>query len=161
MVKIALGIANVVISFVFCSNKDAVANEHSRKVYADLDAVQTAVVSSSLGPDLHAEVIVPLAEEPVGAPTIMQWEYLDPNTVRTYDIPIHITATPADYTFESLTGLPQGFTPLQQFPYNNSISSQPPPPQRETCLYIFWDYSRTCRHLWTDMHLTYLLDTLA
>ena len=121
-------IANVVISFVFCSNKDAVANEHSRKVYADLDAVQTAVVSSSLGPDLHAEVIVPLAEEPVGAPTIMQWEYLDPNTVRTYDIPIHITATPADYTFESLTGLPQGFTPLQQFPYNNSISSQPPPP---------------------------------
>ena len=25
------------------------ANEHPRKVYADLDAVQTAVVSSSLG----------------------------------------------------------------------------------------------------------------
>lgn len=112
------------------------ANEsHShRKVYADLDAVQTAVVSSSLGPDLHAEtVIVPLAaaaaEEPVAlqAPTIMQWEYLDPNTVRTYDIPIHIT-TPADYTFESLTGLPQGFTPLQQFPYTNSLSQPPPPP---------------------------------
>ena len=62
-------------------------------------------------------------------PTIMQWEYLDPNTVRTYDIPIHI-ATPADYTFEGLTGLPQGFTPMQQFPYPapGGASGPPPPP---------------------------------
>ena len=114
---------------MFCS-KDAVvaANEHSRKVYADLDAVQTAVVSSSLGPDLHAEVIVPL-EEPVAIPpTIMQWEYLDSNTLRTYDIPIHIAATPADYTFEGLAGLPQGFTPLQQFPYTNGANQAVPVP---------------------------------
>ena len=62
-------------------------------------------------------------------PTIMQWEYLDPNTVRTYDIPIHI-ATPADYTFEGLSGLPQGFTPMQQFPYPSpgGASGPPPPP---------------------------------
>ena len=43
------------MSFIFLCSKDA-SSEHSRKVYADLDAVQTAVVSSSLGKTVFYKV---------------------------------------------------------------------------------------------------------
>ena len=48
---------------------------------------------------------------------------MDANTVRTYEIPIHISP----HTLENYPefAFPPGFTPSQQFPYNvSSASSQ-------------------------------------
>ena len=101
------------------------------KIYADLDAVQNAVVSSSLeGPDFtsaaSAEVVVPVedvaaASAAAAAAFGFQWEYLDANTV----IPIHI-GTDSYQTLEGLS-LPHGFIPNQQFPYSQ-VAPPPPPP---------------------------------
>ena len=109
------------------------------KIYADLDAVQNAVVSSSLGAcselisstsasnglhvshhddiggtdsviptvvalsngdisvseaasasNMAAEAAAAAAAAAAATTTFMQWEYLDANTIRTYEIPVHI-----------------------------------------------------------------------
>ena len=53
----------------------------------------------------------------------IQWEFMDANTVRTYEIPIHISPHALENYPEF--ALPPGFTPSQQFPYNvSSASSQ-------------------------------------
>ena len=53
----------------------------------------------------------------------IQWEFMDANTVRTYEIPIHISPHALENYPEF--AFPPGFTPSQQFPYNvSSASSQ-------------------------------------
>lgn len=116
-------------------------DESSAKIYADLDAVQNAMVSSSLATEFHssaeaaaaaaAGLVVPMTEDvaaasAAAAATFMQWEYLDANTIRTYEIPVHIGGDTTG-CYESFT-LPQGFTPIQQFPYVSQASVAPPPP---------------------------------
>ena len=73
-----------IISFfpIHFSNK-ILENEEATKIYADLDAVQNAMVSSS-HPEFHAEVVVPMAEvdAAVAAATymplhVMVLEFLD------------------------------------------------------------------------------------
>lgn len=99
------------------------------------------MVSSSLATEFHssaeaaaaaaAGLVVPMTEDvaaasAAAAATFMQWEYLDANTIRTYEIPVHIGGDTTG-CYESFT-LPQGFTPIQQFPYVSQASVAPPPP---------------------------------
>lgn len=120
-------------------------DESSSKIYADLDAVQNAIVSSSLATEFHtsaeaaaaatASLVVPMtgcedvaaASAAAAAANFIHWEYLDPNTIRTYEIPVHIGDPATGY--ESFT-FPQGFTPIQQFPYVSqaAVTAPPPPP---------------------------------
>ena len=120
------------------------AESSSTKIYADLDAVQNAVVSSSLSSvaDFNAEVLMTSesAAEAAGASlasasaTYMQWEYLDANTVRTYEIPVHVGSENYPGLDPGSLSLPQGFTPMQQFPgsvatgSSGSLAPPPPPP---------------------------------
>ena len=60
-------------------------------------------------------------EAAAAAATFMQWEYLDANTVRTYEIPIHIGPHGLE-NYPEFT-LPPGFTPAQQFPYVSTVAS--------------------------------------
>ena len=133
------------------------SNTTSKKIYADLDVVQSAMVSEAHatnvegggghgacagGVELQAEVIVPIVTpaDVVSADpgSFMHWEYLDSNTVRTFEIPVQIGSTigaPSILAAESYISsaalhdnygvLPPGFHAHQQFP---PYVGGPPPP---------------------------------
>ena len=150
------------------------SNTTSKKIYADLDVVQSAMVSEAHaanvegggghgvcagGVELQAEVIVPIVTpaDVVSADpgSFMHWEYLDSNTVRTFEIPVQIGSTVApsilaeSYISSAIHdnyGLPPGFHAHQQFPYgpppggavsvggtgSNGHAPPPPPPPTST-----------------------------
>ena len=108
--------------------------------------------------ELQTEVIVPIvtATDVAADPgSFMHWEYLDPNTVRTFEIPVQIGSTVApsilaeSYISSAIHdnyGLPPGFHAHQQFPYgpppggavsvggtgSNGHAPPPPPPPTST-----------------------------
>ena len=110
------------------------------------------------GLELQAEVIVPIvtaADVAADPGSFMHWEYLDSNTVRTFEIPVQIgSAVAPSILAESYIssavhdnyGLPPGFHAHQQFPYGpphggavsvvggtgNGHAAPPPPPPTST-----------------------------
>ena len=138
----------LIISMRCC---DEVEEGPPKKIYADLDAVQGAMAAAEatvVGPtevelQTSTEVMVPIvtATDDVTG-TIMHWEYLDPNTVRTFEIPVSICSNVPSILTEGgyqisppvpadAFSLPPGFQPHQQYPYVGSGTtppSAPPPP---------------------------------
>ena len=138
----------IIISMRCC---DEVEEGPPKKIYADLDAVQGAMAAAEatvVGPtevelQTSTEVMVPIvtATDDVTG-TIMHWEYLDPNTVRTFEIPVSICSNVPSILTEGgyqisppvpadAFSLPPGFQPHQQYPYVGSGTtppSAPPPP---------------------------------
>ena len=133
--------------FHFSSRTTSDGSHNSKKIYADLDVVQSAMVTEAAnnggaGLELQAEVIVPIVTpaDVVSADpgSFMHWEYLDSNTVRTFEIPVQIGSTigaPSILAAESYISsaalhdnygvLPPGFHAHQQFP---PYVGGPPPP---------------------------------
>ena len=106
-------------------------------------AEATVVGPTEVELQTSTEVMVPIVtatDDVTGA--IMHWEYLDPNTVRTFEIPVSICSNVPSILTEGgyqisppvpadAFSLPPGFQPHQQYPYVGSGStppSAPPPP---------------------------------